>query len=193
MVARLRTLSLCVAVMCTPFRAQAQPAAQDSAPHFTVSGTSTVRNWSCPADGGVAKVTPGKSAPAVPGFSGGLQSLTLTVPVKAIACEEEKMVEHLRTALKEKLNPDIVYQLVQYTLTGPDSAATTGKITIAGVTRPVAFPVKLVSSPQGLRVSGETSIDLTQFAIAPPVIFEGLLKVGKDIRVRFDAVLPPSP
>jgi hypothetical protein len=32
---------------------------------------------------------------------------------------------------------------------------------------------------------------MIQFAVTPPVIFEGLLKVGKDVRVRFDAVLQP--
>ena len=34
---------------------------------------------------------------------------------------------------------------------------------------------------------------MIQFGVAPPVIFDGLLKVGKDIRVKFDALLPPSP
>ena len=102
------------------------------------------------------------------------------------------MVEHLRTALKEKLHPDIVYQLVQYTLTGNDAARTTGKITISGVTKPISFDVKLVPSPQGLRGVGETSIDMTQFAVTPPVIFEGLLKVGKEVRIKFDAVLPAA-
>jgi polyisoprenoid-binding protein YceI len=119
--------------------------------------------------------------------------MTITVPVSAIACEDEKMVEHLRVALKEKLHPDIAYQLVEYTLTGTDTARTTGKITIAGVTRPISFDVKLAPSPRGLRVVGETSIDMIQFAVTPPAIFEGMLKVGKDVRVRFDAVLQPLP
>jgi polyisoprenoid-binding protein YceI len=191
MLARLGIVTLCVAVLCAAFRVQAQPAAQDAAPHFTISGTSTVRNWSCPAEGGLTKVTPGKSAQPVPGFPSGVQTMTVTVPVKAIACEDEKMVEHLRVALKEDLHPDIAYQLVQYTLTGTDTARATGEMTIAGVTRPIGFDVKLVPSAQGLRVVGETSIDMIQFAVTPPVIFEGLLKVGKDVRVRFDAVLQP--
>jgi hypothetical protein len=42
-----------------------------------------------------------------------------------------------------------------------------------------------------VRTVGETSIDMTQFSVAPPVIWQGLLKVGKDVRIRFDAVLPP--
>jgi len=76
-------------------------------------------------------------------------------------------------------------------MTGPDAARATGKMTITGVTRPVDFDVKLVRSAQGVRTVGETSIDMTQFNVAPPVIWQGLLKVGKDVRIRFDAVLPP--
>ena len=188
MLARVGTIASLAAVFCAGACVRAQ--AQDSAPRFTISGTSTVRAWSCPAQG-VLKVTPGKSSPPVPGFPNGVQSATITVPVKAIECEEEQMREHLREALKEKTYPQIVYQLVQYTMTGPGAARATGKMTITGVTKPIDFDVKLVASPQGVRTVGETSIDMTQFNVAPPVIWQGLLKVGKDVRIRFDAVLPP--
>jgi hypothetical protein len=182
---------LCVMVVCPGFFVQAQPAAQDSAPRFTISGTSTVRAWSCPAQG-VIKVTPGRSSQPVPGFPTGVQTVAITVPVKAIACEEKEMTEHLREALKEKAYPEIVYQLVQYTLTGNDAAKTTGKMTITGVTKPIEFDVKLVPSPQGVRTVGETSIDMTQFNLTPPTLWLGAMKVGKVVRVRFDAVLQPA-
>jgi len=186
--ARVGGLALTAVVLCGGVCARAQ--AQDPGPRFTISGTSTVRAWSCPAQGAL-KITPGKSSPPVPGFPTGVQSATITVPVKAIECEEEQMREHLREALKEKTFPQIVYQLVQYTMTGPDAAKATGKMTITGVTKPIDFDIKLVPSAQGVRTVGETSIDLTQFNVAPPVIWQGLLKVGKDVRIRFDAVLAP--
>lgn len=191
MLAQPGMISLLVVGFCAGFLVQAQPAAQDSAPHFTISGTSTVRAWSCPGQG-VMKVTPGRSSQPVPGFPHGVQTVAMTIPVKAIECEDETMKGHLRDALKEKAYPEIVYQLVQYTLTDNDTAKTTGKITITGVTKPISFDVKLVPSPQGVRSVGETSIDMTQFAITPPTLWMGMLKVGKEVRVRFDAVLQPA-
>ena len=74
-------------------------------------------------------------------------------------------------------------------LTGNDTATATGTITIAGVTQPVEFDVRLVESPDGVRTEGETQIDLTDFSVAPPKLWRGLLKVGKVVRVQFDAVL----
>ena len=45
-------------------------AAQPSTVHFTVSGTSTIRGWTCTVSG-TAQVTPGSSEPA-PGFATGV-------------------------------------------------------------------------------------------------------------------------
>lgn len=99
------------------------------------------------------------------------------------------MIEHLRESLNEPTYPLIVYRLEHYELNGNDAAKATGTLTIYGQTKPVTFDVRFAPAGQGVHVTGETRIDLTQFGIAPPVIFEGLLKVGKDIVVKFDAVL----
>lgn len=164
---------------------------QESAPRFTISGTSTVRAWSCPAQG-VTKVTAGTSSQPVAGFPQGVQAVEVRIPVKAIACEEPLMVEHLREALKETMHSEIVYRMTAYTLTGAEMAHATGTLTINGVTKPLSLPIRLSSSPNGVRSVGETTIDLTQFSITPPVIWQGLLKVGKDVRIKFEAILQPS-
>ena len=159
---------------------------------ITISGTSTVRNWSCPVEAAV-KVTPGKAGEGAPGFPTGLQAVALTVPVKAIECDNDTMNEHLRTALKEKLNPQIVYQMKQYKMAGAGQATVSGTLTVAGVARPVSFDVKLTPSGGGLRSVGEISIDMTQFGVTPPKVLLGQLVVGKIVRVKFDAVLQPAP
>ena len=74
-------------------------------------------------------------------------------------------------------------------MTGNDTATATGTLTIAGVTQPIEFDVRLVESPDGVRTEGEPQIDLTDFSVAPPELWRGLLKVGKVVRVQFDAVL----
>ncbi len=191
MSARAGMISLFATVLCVGFFLEARPVAQDSALKFTISGTSTVRRWSCPATGTI-EVTPGGAGEAAPGFPDGVQTVTITVPVNAIACDEEDMVEHLREALKEPEHPEITYQLERYTMTGNNAATTTGEMTIAGVTKPIEFDVRPLSSPDGMRSEGETQIDMTDFSITPPDLWLGMLKVGKVVRVQFDAPLGPS-
>jgi hypothetical protein len=186
-----RRVSVWGTAVCAVLVAQAPLAGQSSAT-VTISGTSTVRNWSCPAEAPV-KVTPGKSGDAVPGFPSGVQALSFAVPVKDIECDNDLMNGHLRTALKEKTYKQIAYQMKQYTIVSGGLAKVSGQLTIAGVTRPVTFDVKLTPSGGGVRSVGETTIDMTQFAIAPPVVMLGQMKVGKIVRVKFDALLQPTP
>ena len=190
MLSRIGVVALLGAVVAGPRALGAQGAAAPEST-FVISGTSTVRAWSCPARGTV-RTMGGASSQPVHGFPHGVERLEVRVPVKAIACEEPLMVEHLRQTLNEKTHPEIVYELTGYTMMGADTAQAAGMLTITGVTRSIDLTVRLSTSPNGLRAAGETTIDLTQFSITPPVIFEGLLKVGKEVRVRFDALLSPA-
>ncbi len=178
-----------VVAVCAVALLGALPASAQETSRLTISGTSTVRAWSCPAQGAV-KMTPGKGSPAAPGFPGGVQAVTVTVPVKAIVCETDLMNDHLRETLKANQFPEIAFQLEKYTMTGADVATASGSLTIDGVTKPIAFDVKLTPNGQNVHAAGDARIDMTQWNVAPPVIFEGMLKVGKDVRVKFDADLP---
>jgi transcription elongation factor len=191
MLARRGISVLIVTVACAALVAQARLVGQSTAT-VTISGTSTVRNWSCPVEAAV-KLTPGKPGDAVPGFPSGLQTVAFTVPVKAIECDNDTMNEHLRTALKEKTYPQIAYRMKAYTMAGSGAATVAGLLTIAGVTRPVTFDVKLTPSAAGVRSQGETNIDMTQFGVTPPKVLLGQLIVGKMVRVKFDAMLQPAP
>ena len=91
--------------------------AQSSNVEFTVSGSSTVRNWTCSAQGVIA-VTPGTSAIPAPGFASGVQAATVTVPLKAFKCPNDEMTQHLNEAMKAAEFPEVVYRLEKYAVTG---------------------------------------------------------------------------
>lgn len=188
--ARRDLAAVLVTIFGMSLSAQGQRAPQHSEVSFTVSGTSTVRSWSCSARGTI-KVAPGKAAQPALGFPSGVQAVTVTVPLSAFECENPETTEHLRDALKAKAHPEITYQLEQYALAGSDVAKATGRIRITAVSKPIAFDVKLTSSSDGVRGVGETSIDMTEFGIAPPSLWGNLLRVGKVVRVKFDALLRP--
>jgi polyisoprenoid-binding protein YceI len=156
---------------------------------FTVSGTSTVRSWSCSAKG-VTAVTPGTAAQPVPGFPRGVQSATVTVPITAFTCPNEEMTGHLREAMKADKFPDVVFRLERYEVTGGQAQAT-GTMTITGVTQPLTFPVTLSPSGQGVQVEGNTRLEFAKFGLEPPTVMLGLLKVGPQIRIQFKGLVTP--
>lgn len=164
-------------------------AAQQPNVDFSVSGTSTVRSWTCTVKG-VLKVTPGSGAPSLPGLAGGVQAATLTVPVKAFKCPNDEMTQHLMEAMKPEQHAEITFRLERYVVKGGQAEAT-GAITINGVTAPLNLPLTVEASAGGLQVAGNTRIDMTKFSVDPPVVMLGLLKVGPQIRIEFKGVVAP--
>jgi polyisoprenoid-binding protein YceI len=179
------------AILATAFGliAAQDTAARQSTIDFSVSGTSTVRGWTCTAKGTVA-VTSGKTSPPVPGLASGVQSATVTVPLKAFQCPNEEMTQHLNEAMKSDKFQEIVFRLEKYEV-AVGQAQAAGTMTILGVSQPVSFPVTLKASGQGVEVAGNTRLDMTKYGVEPPVVMLGLLKVGPQIRIEFKGLVMP--
>ena len=178
------TVLVAASMSSTPAEAQ-NPRAQ-----FQVSGSSTVRGWSCPVEGAM-EATPGQSSDPLPGFPSGLQSVTVTVQVQDFECPEEQMNEHLLEAMEAPEHPEIVFELQEYSLDG-DTAEASGAITIHGVTQPITLEIELVESADGVRGVGQTEVDMTEFGVTPPSVWLGLLNVGEVVTIDFDAPLPSN-
>ncbi len=164
------------------------PATAQSDVEFTVSGTSTIRGWTCTVTGS-AEVTPG-SGGAAPGFANGVQAATLTVPVDAFECPNEEMTEHLLTALRPDDFAEITFQLESYE-TSRQGAEATGTLTILDSSQPVTFPISLTPSGPGVEIAGDVQLDMTTYGVEPPVVMLGLMNVRPQIRIQFAGTLSP--
>jgi polyisoprenoid-binding protein YceI len=157
---------------------------------FTVSGTSTIRGWTCTAKGTLT-VTPGPGGgAAVPAFANGVKSAKVVVPVKAFTCPNAEMTEHLMQAMKPEEFPEIVYSVDKYEIAG-DRAQAVGTMTIQGKSQPLTLPVVVKSSGTGASLEGETRLDMTTYGVQPPVVMLGMLKVGPQIRIEFKGLVTP--
>ena len=165
-----------------------QASAQRSSVDFSVSGTSTVRGWTCTVTGS-AQVTTGSSTP-VRGLADGVQVATLTVPVGEFDCPQDEMTEHLLEALRADEFPEITFRLVGYESSG-QGAATTGTLTILDATRGVSFLLSLTPSGSGVRIEGELALDMTAYGVEPPVVMLGLMRVRPRIRIQFAGMINP--
>ena len=179
-----------VTAVCLGFAllAGSPAAAQPSTVEFTVSGTSTIRGWTCTVSG-TAEVAPGSSSPA-PGFAEGVRSASLTVPVADFDCPDETMIEHLLDAMKPAEFPEITFELEGYEASGGGARAS-GALTIQAVTSPVSFPISLSPSGGGVEIAGEVSLDMTAYGVEPPVVMLGLLRVRPQIRIQFEGLVVP--
>ena len=168
---------------------QAGPAsAQRSSVDFTVSGTSTIRGWTCSVTSS-ARVAVGSSTP-VRGLADGVQAATLTVPVDDFICPDEEMREHLLEALRADEFPEITFRLEGYEANS-QGAVTTGTLTILDATEEVGFPLSLTPSGSGVQIEGELALDMTVYGVEPPVVMLGLMRVRPQIRIQFSGIITP--
>ena len=179
-------IALCAGLLVGP---APSAAAQQQNVDFNVSGTSTIRGWTCSVKG-VMAVAPGSGAaqPAAPGFTTGVQAATVTVQVKAFTCPNDEMREHLLQAMKADKFSEIVFRMDKYDVKGGQTQ-TTGTLTITGVTQPITLPITLKAADKDVQIEGNTRLDMTKFGVDPPVVMGGLLKVGPQIRIDFKGLL----
>lgn len=167
---------------------QAGTALAQSAVDFTVSGTSTVRSWTCEAKGTLVTTAGSASTQPIPGLDGGVPSATVTVPLKAFKCPNDEMTQHLNEAMHSDKFPEIVYRLEKYDVAGGQATAS-GTMTVTGVSAPVSVPVRLTATDKGVQVEGNTRLEFATFKLDPPTVFLGMLKVGPQIRVGFKGLV----
>ncbi len=162
----------------------ASGAAAQSAIDFTVTGTSTVRGWTCAAQGTMALTSGAAASAPVPGIDGGIPTATVTVPLKAFKCPNDEMTEHLNQAMKSDRFAEITFKLEKYELAAGKGQAS-GTMTIVGNSQPIVVPVTLRPAAGGVEIEGDTRLDMTKYGVEPPVVMLGLMKVGPQIRIQF--------
>lgn len=142
-----------------------------------IEGTSTLHAWTMEGTSIHGQI----DAPA---------KATVTIPVASIRSEHAKMDKLMAEALKAKDHPEIRYEMTSATQRSASADAfvleTRGKLTIAGVTRDVAFDVQGSRNADGrYTLTGQAPIRMSQYGIKPPTAMMGTIRTGDDVKVTF--------
>ncbi len=124
-----------------------------------------------------------------------IQSLKVTFPAKGILSTKGSIMDSKTwTALKADAYPNITYELQKVnsiTKVGIYSKLnTTGKLTIAGVSKIVNIDVKAYVITNGnIQFLGEKAMQMTDFKIDPPTALFGTMTTGNDIKIKIDVTM----
>lgn len=124
-------------------------------------------------------------------------SVKVNIAVKSLKCGNGKMDENMYKTLKADEN-----QLIRYTLSGYDildgtatafAAKTTGTLTILGKDKIVDMKIDAARFNEGKATAqGEETLLMTEFGIKPPSFMFGTMKVGNEIKVKFNLKVGPE-
>ncbi len=161
---------------------------------ITIAGTSNVHDYT--ATTADAKVTRVQFATDVAGATfwdevqkpGGLSAFDLAIKADTLKSTKDGLDKNMYKALKTKEHALITFSLKRMA-GAPGALQAIGLLKIAGVEREVTLPLKTVRQGQGLAVSGEIDVLMTDFGIAPPKAMMGMVKADPKITVTFDVLL----
>lgn len=126
-----------------------------------------------------------------------IASVKVNIAVKSLKCGNGKMDENMYNTLKADEN-----QLIKYTLSGYDildgsattfAAKTTGTLTILGKDKVVEMKIDAARLNEAKATAhGEQTLLMTDFGIKPPTLMFGTMKVGNEIKVKFNLKVGPE-
>ena len=159
-----------------------------------VEGTSSIHDWvvESRALGGFMELDPA--------FDADLKTLTttpkveVTIPVRQLKSTDnsKKMDANTWEHLSYTNHPAIKYRLLSLTpkaggTTGPASFDAKGELTVAGVTRTNTMPITMERIDKTkIKVTGSTTLKMTDFGIQPPTIAILFVKTGDDVKLSFE-------
>jgi polyisoprenoid-binding protein YceI len=161
-----------------------------------ISGTSTIHDWhavSSRIDGAI-ELDPTSLDTAK--FDA-LPTVKVVVKADTLKSGKSGMDSVMYKALKSDKFPTITYEMTAATPHGTPANGTAmfmtkGKLTVAGVTREVSMHTTVKKTADGLEITGETPLKMTDFKISPPTAMLGTIKSGDDIKVSFRWVVKKS-
>jgi polyisoprenoid-binding protein YceI len=165
---------------------------------ITIQGTSTLHEFHCKTDKIVAYVDVDPSyTKDLTKVARPLLSVRVNVVAKTLTCGNGTMDNNMYKTLKAD-----EFQMIKYTMSGYDlldatsssfSANTKGTLQIAGQEKAVDIKINASRLAEGKATAeGEQTIKLTDFGIDPPSFMFGRLKVGNEIKVKFDLKAGPE-
>ena len=165
---------------------------------ITIQGTSTLHDFHCKTDKIMAYVDVDPSyTKDLTKVAKPLVSVKVNIVAKTLTCGGGTIDNNMYKTLKTDQ-----FQMIKYTMSGYDlldatsssfSANTKGTLQIAGQDKAVDIKINAARLAEGKATAeGEETIKLTDFGIDPPSFMFGRLKVGNELKVKFNLKAGPE-
>jgi polyisoprenoid-binding protein YceI len=189
-------LLLCVAALSLRAGAvsaqRAIPAGMVREGTLSFDGRATVGGFTGTTTTVTGEMTGGDGVPAVRGW--------VEAPVLTLKTGNDRRDRDLNRSMESEKYPTIRFELTGVELRSPAgdsvSVALQGHFIIHGVTREATVAARVVFLPDGVRVQGETPLNLKDYGIGGLTKMMGMLKMHEEIVVHVDLVFGaggPSP
>ena len=156
------------------------------ASEMKISGSSSLHDWDMSSNSAKGE---GQFVMEGSQFKG-IKNLKIQMEAESLKSGTKGLDNNAYKALDTKKHKDVIFNLKEITGSG-NSYQVKGDFTIAGVTKPASFPIKMVQSGDRLTFEGSYATKLTHFSIEPPTALMGTVKTRDDITISFKSIFQP--
>ncbi len=124
-----------------------------------------------------------------------IDALALVVPVDNLRSGDARLDRHLHETLGADRHKEIRFRMDSYDVAGRRAPGTAlvltlhGRLTVAGVERPIDVAASGFRVRGGIRFRGRTNLMMTDYGIQPPTLMLGAIKTANRVTVKFDVTL----
>ena len=199
------TLLTVSALMAVATTAGAQSASAirlrlDPTSEVSIEGTSSMHAFHCKTNKIMAyvDVDPGYTKDLTK-IARPIASVKVNIVVRTLTCGNGQMDKNMYSTLDADKNPIIRYTMSGYDILDGSAkpsafvAKTTGTLVISGQEKVINMKINAERLSDGKATAqGEESVLMTDFGIQPPSFMFGTLKVGNEIKVKFNLKAGPE-
>jgi hypothetical protein len=162
---------------------------------LTLRGTSNLRAFSCMTTNMVAVATMNRQTADARSPDSTTVQVFVTIPIKSLVCKPNGINADLSRSLRGDQFPSITYRLGSYDLLAAEApsdstiARTIGTLSVAGKDKIVPMIVSgRRTGDGGVAATGSLAVNMTDFDVAPPTLFLGLIHVRNAITIQFNLI-----
>ena len=177
----MKNLFLMMLVMISGLMFAQKTLTLQSNPDLSVSGTSTLHDWtmtSKSATGTMKATVSGNTVSAI-------QDINVTMKIETIKSGKSGMDKKAYDAMKSGKYPNSTFELTSAKKSG-STWSLSGYFTFAGKKKAVNLSVKESTSGGVVNLSGSHTFNLTDYGIEPPTALMGTIKTGNQVTVKFN-------
>lgn len=197
MMSRIFLLSICLAFVYTIGISQTIKFNVSEETSMTVSGTSTLHDWTSEVSTVTGYVEVGEKMVKKRKAKNGdaINSIKIVVPVKSIISPRgADMDKKTYAAFKSKDHPEIIFELNDNSIMGASGNTFTvtakGKLTMAGKTNDVELSVNgVIISSEKLSFTGSYKLNMVEYDMKPPSALYGTIVTGEEVEIKFELIV----
>ena len=163
--------------------------AQSSTSRISISGTSTMHDWTMTSEKATYDAVFETNPQGVPQQ---VTSLVVSVSAESLKSGKNGMDKNAYAALKTDKNKQITFQLASGKIDGK-TIRCQGSLTIAGTTKQIEVETTYTILADGsIQCKGSKTLAMKDYNVEPPSFMFGSVKTGNEITVSFDVTLAPK-